>query len=77
MNYPEDCFACGRKMIRPETVFLEDKRSDGLQYDVYVGTECFKHVRAASPSGYQPPRGGPKLYFFSEDARAALSKVRG
>jgi len=76
-GYPEDCFACGRKMIRPETVFLEDRLSNGLQYDVSVGPECFKHVREASPAGYQPPRGGPKLYFTASDAIAALAEGNG
>jgi len=39
-------------------------------------TECFKHVRAASPAGYQPPRGGPKLYFTAGDARDALNPTK-
>ena len=44
---PDDCFACGRAMKRPEFVFTQDTRSDGKHYEVHVGPECFKHVQAA------------------------------
>lgn len=29
---------------------------------VFVGSECFKIIEKAGEAGYQPPKGGPKLY---------------
>jgi hypothetical protein len=69
---PDDCFACGRAMKRPEFVFTQDTRSDGKHYEVHVGPECFKHVQAAGDVGYQPPAGGPRLFLSAAAATAAL-----
>jgi hypothetical protein len=27
-----------------------------------VGPDCFRHIERAGVDGYQPPRGGPKLF---------------
>ena len=68
MSPAEDrCFACDAPLKRPEFVFTEDRMSDGRAYEVYVGPECFKHVKAAGDAGYQPPKGGPKLYINSPE----------
>jgi hypothetical protein len=32
----------------------------------FVGSDCFKKVRAAGAEGYQPPLGGPKLFEISQ-----------
>lgn len=54
---PERCFACGRPLgCTPRTV---DTRDDQF---VFVGMECLKLVLAAGDAGYQPPRGGPRLW---------------
>jgi len=29
---------------------------------VLVGSECFKRVQTAGNNGYQPPKGGPRLF---------------
>lgn len=55
------CFACGRKLGK-RGGFLVDTR-DGQE--VFIGPECFKHVQAAGDAGYQPPKGGPRLWPLS------------
>lgn len=54
------CFACGKKLGRNSP--LIDTR-DGQT--AHVGRECFKLVKAAGESGYQPPLGGPRLYVIA------------
>lgn len=66
MIHMDRCFACGRKLgstklIEADT--LEDQR-------VFVGPECAKHIRTAGDRGWQPPRGGPRLYPLSDERRA-------
>lgn len=56
----DKCFACGRKLGRKPV--LVDTRDAQL---VYVGRECYKLVRAAGNAGYQPPKGGPRLYAYA------------
>lgn len=68
----ENCFACGKRLVRPEFVFLTDTVREDQHYEVFVGPECFSKVRAAGEAGYQPPRGGPRLYFTSAYATKAL-----
>lgn len=63
----ERCFACGRPLryrlgTQPACA---DTRDDQI---VYVGTECAKLVKAAGENGYQPPKGGPKLYPMSAES---------
>lgn len=48
------CFACDRKLGKSPK--LVDTRDGQL---VYIGSECFKKIAA---DGWQPPKGGPKLY---------------
>jgi len=77
-GYPERCFACDKRLSRPQIVFLEDRLSDLRQYEVHVGPECFARVEAAGAAGYQPPKGGPRLYMFADDARIAhLARLGG
>lgn len=53
------CFACGRILGRnPALVDTRDGQT------VFVGTECFKKVQAAGEDGYQPPKGGPRLWLI-------------
>ena len=58
MEIKNRCFACDR-IIREEKPAIADTR-DGQ--GVYVGNECLKKILRAGESGYQPPKGGPKLY---------------
>lgn len=57
----ERCFACGRTLgAKPMLVDTRDGQT------VYVGRECAKLVVAAGDAGYQPPKGGPRLYPMPE-----------
>lgn len=58
---PEKCFACNRS-LRGRKPHLVDTRDAQL---VFVGPDCYEHVLAAGSRGYQPPRGGPRLYTIS------------
>lgn len=53
------CFACGHKL--GSVPKLVDTR-DGQK--VYVGSDCYKRIFRADPAGYQPPRGGPRLFLI-------------
>lgn len=57
----DKCFACDRKLSR--SYALVGTRDDQL---VYVGSECFKLIAASGDEGYQPPKGGPRLYPITE-----------
>ena len=55
-----NCFACGRKLGRnPALVDTRDGQT------AHVGAECFRLVKAAGETGYQPPLGGPRLYLIA------------
>lgn len=46
----QTCFACG-KVIRRKA-YVADTHDDQL---VYVGSDCWKHIKAAGDKGYQNP----------------------
>jgi hypothetical protein len=51
------CFACDRTMKGdPQQA---DTRNGQI---VYVGPCCLKKIIATGDAGYQPPKGGPRLY---------------
>jgi hypothetical protein len=53
------CFACGKSLGKtPALVTCADEQT------AYVGRECYKLIKAAGKEGYQPPRGGPRLYLL-------------
>jgi len=54
---PERCFACGRRLGRYPT--LVDTRDDQR---VFVGRECAIEIERAGEAGWQPPKGGPRLW---------------
>lgn len=58
------CFACDRKLGKNPKV--ADTRDDQW---VYVGRECYKHILAAGSVGWQPPKGGPRLFILDNAAR--------
>ena len=51
------CFACDRK-IGYNALTAETRDAQV----VFVGRECAKLIEAAGEAGYQPPKGGPRLY---------------
>lgn len=53
------CFACDRKL--GSNPFVADTRDSQF---VYVGSECFKYIKTAGDDGYQPPKGGPRLFLI-------------
>lgn len=65
------CFACGRKLGK--TPHGVDTHEDQW---VSVGTECYKLIVAAGDAGYQPPKGGPRLWKLTP-ARWAYFVKRG
>ncbi len=51
------CFACGKKLGKnPKEV---DTRDDQV---AFVGDGCYKLIKQSGEEGYQPPKGGPRLY---------------
>lgn len=68
------CFACDRRLGKnPALVDTRDGQT------VFVGTECFKLIKAAGETGYQPPLGGPRLWLLpaglsQSELNAARSK---
>ena len=53
----ERCFACDREMTAsPKVVWTSDDSR------VYVGPDCFYRTLESREAGYQPPKGGPRLF---------------
>lgn len=51
------CFACDRQIkTTPRILACLDEQT------VYVGPCCFAKAENAGLGGYQPPKGGPRLY---------------
>lgn len=50
------CFACDRRVKNPTLVDTFDGQT------VLVGSECFRLIKSAGNQGWQPPKGGPRLY---------------
>jgi hypothetical protein len=65
------CFACNRKLGK--TPRMVDTHEDQL---VQVGSECVKLIEAAGEAGYQPPKGGPRLYLLTPE-RIEYFKSKG
>lgn len=57
----ERCFACGRKLGKnPALIDTRDGQT------AFVGSECYKFIARAGEIGWQPPRGGPRLYLIKK-----------
>jgi hypothetical protein len=65
------CFACGRKLGSKPAI--ADTHEDQA---VYVGTECYRNILTAGDTGWQPPKGGPRLWVLT-DARRKYFTGRG
>lgn len=55
----DKCFACDRPLGRLGPEWMADTRDGQL---VYVGRECFRKIKGAGALGWQPPKGGPRLW---------------
>lgn len=56
----DTCFCCGkplRNVRRSVKVFCDDDQAP------LVGQDCGKLVKAAGREGYQPPLGGPRVWW--------------
>ncbi|TXH57555.1 MAG: hypothetical protein E6Q97_04255 [Desulfurellales bacterium] len=63
----ERCYACdlllsAKRPLRLVNVAREDQ-------NVEVGPECYRNVQAAGADGWQPSKGGPRLYPIEFDPR--------
>lgn len=73
------CFACDRP-IKDDGGYLVGCADE---QDVAVGHECFRKIIDAGEQGYQPPKGGPRLYRLDvayqmrRDARTAAKPTPG
>ena len=64
MAHDTHCFACGRKLGKnPKRIGCQDDQTAD------VGTDCFRLIQAAGANGYQPPKGGPRLYLLEHTGR--------
>lgn len=67
-----ECFACGKKLGRNPAI--ADTRDS--QY-VFVGTDCYRQIKQTGEVGYQPPKGGPRLWALPKGlSQQELEKVR-
>jgi hypothetical protein len=61
------CYACGQRMNIGTPVYTADDN----QQEQLVGPDCYLHTKAAGPTGWQPPQGGPRLFQHKADAATA------
>lgn len=65
----ENCFACGRQIRRVSHALTSlDEQT------VYVGPCCFAKAKNAGLTGYQPPKGGPRLYMSEAKMQLLLAR---
>lgn len=58
------CYACDRPLGKtPHLVTCLDEQT------VYVGSVCYSLIMQKGLTGYQPPKGGPKLYTLEMKAK--------
>lgn len=62
MNSHTKCFACNKPLAERRGQAIT---SDGAQV-VFVGTDCAMKIVKAGTKGYQPPKGGPRLYVIGK-----------
>lgn len=68
MKTGRKCFACDRKLGRnPALVTCSDAQ------DVLVGSECARLIMAGGVDGWQPPKGGPRLYALKFDPKGPMT----
>lgn len=53
----DPCYCCGKLMkYRTAAIYTSDGQPQ------WVGLDCYKHIVSAGKIGFQPKRGGPKLF---------------
>lgn len=57
------CYACDRPLKRRFIVKTSDDQK------VFVGPDCWARVIDAAAEGYQPPRGGPRLFSLDRGSK--------
>jgi hypothetical protein len=62
------CFACDKSLNKIPTRGLLVTCAD--DQTVFVGAECFRHIKAGGAAGWQPKKGGPRLYLLQHKPRA-------
>lgn len=64
------CFACGRKIGPREKLYDADTLDDQR---VYVGASCMKKIQKAGVAGFQPEKGGPRLWTIDHAFEARMN----
>lgn len=59
-THSDRCFACDKPLGKTYRVTCSDDQQP------FVGRECFRHIKAAGSEGWQPPKGGPRLYMLPD-----------
>ena len=68
----ERCFACDTGLIgRPCVLVTRDGQT------VHVGKGCFSQARAAGSKGWQPRKGGPRLFVPSSSHPSQMYRTQG
>lgn len=72
MTGPYECYACGKmtRGTRPAALVAVLEDDDGRL--VQVGPDC--HAKSRREDGFQPQRGGPRLFFNQAQREAWLAK---
>ena len=72
MTGPYECYACGKwtRGTRPAALVALLEDDDGRP--VPVGPDC--HAKTRAEDGYQPPNGGPRLFFTQAQREAWLAR---
>ena len=64
------CFACGKPIAGVK--HFVDTHEDQFPW---VGPDCFKAIKRAGEAGYQPAKGGPRLWVVTPERQAyAIAK---
>lgn len=65
------CFACDKKLGKnPALADIRDGQT------AFVGTECYRAIKASGEEGFQPEKGGPRLWTIPKGlSQAALDDL--
>ena len=64
------CFACDKLILvpNPKQAWTADPQMQ------HVGANCFAKIKAGGTDGWQPPKGGPRLFATLELAKAYIAR---
>ena len=63
---PYNCYACGKRTKGTRSYTLTAVLVDDDGRRVPVGPDCQRRIKAADVHGFEPPKGGPRLFFTEE-----------